>query len=106
VSNIEHIESQSLRGLAVIKIYFQPGSDVTSAVAEVTAVNQTLIKILPPGITPPLILRYNAADVPVIQVSMSSKTLSQQEITDLGNNFIRSQLVPVRGAAVSVPAGG
>jgi multidrug efflux pump subunit AcrB len=106
VSNIEHVESQSLRGLTVIKVYFQPGADVTSALAEVTAVNQTLIRILPPGITPPLILRYNAADVPVIQVSMSSKTLSQQEITDLGNNFIRSQLVTVQGAAVSVPAGG
>src|SRR5258706_8236869 len=106
VSNIEHIESQSLRGTSVIKIYFQPGADVTSAVAEVTAVNQTLIKPLPPGITPPLILRYNAADVPVIQLSLGSKVLSQQEITDLGNNFIRSQLATVQGAAVSLPYGG
>src|SRR6266478_2836151 len=106
VANIEHIESQSLRGTSVIKIYFQPGADVTSAVAEVTAVNQTLIKPLPPGITPPLILRYNAADVPVIQLSMGSKTLSQQEISDLGNNFIRTQLVTVQGASVPVPYGG
>src|SRR4051794_1349910 len=106
VANIEHIESQSLRGTSVIKIYFQPGADVTSAVAEVTAINQTLIKALPPGITPPLILRYNAADVPVIQLSLGSQTLSQQEISDLGNNFVRSQLVTVQGASVSVPYGG
>jgi CzcA family heavy metal efflux pump len=106
VSNIEHIESQSLRGTSVIKIYFQPGADVNSAVAEVTAVCQTLIKPLPPGITPPLIIRYNAADVPVIQLSLGSNTLSQQEISDLGNNFIRTQLVTVQGAAVPVPYGG
>src|SRR5256714_631930 len=106
VANIEHIESQSLRGTSVIKIYFQPGADVTSAVAEVTAINQTLIKALPPGITPPLILRYNAADVPVIQLSLGSQTLSQQEISDLGNNFIRTQLVTVQGAAVPLPYGG
>ena len=106
VNNIEHIESQSVRGTSVIKIYFQPGADVNAAEAEVTAICQTLIKPLPPGITPPLIIRYNAADVPVIQLSLGSKTLSQQEISDLGNNFIRTQLVTVRGAAVPVPYGG
>ena len=106
VNNIEHIESQSVRGTSVIKVYFQPGADVSSAVAEVSAICQTLIKPLPPGITPPLILRYNAADVPVIQLSMGSNTLSQQEISDLGNNFIRTQLVAVPGAAVPVPYGG
>src|SRR4051812_9919980 len=106
VSDIEHIESQSLRGTSVIKLYFQPGADVNAAVAEVTSICQTLIKPLPPGITPPLIIRYNAADVPVIQLSLGSKTLSQQEISDLGNNFIRTQLVTVQGAAVPVPYGG
>ncbi len=106
VGNIEHIESQSLRGITVIKLYFQPGADVNAAVAEVTAICQTLIKPLPPGITPPLIIRYNAADVPVIQLSLGSKSLSQQEISDLGNNFIRTQLVTVQGAAVPVPYGG
>ena len=106
VSNIEHIESQSLRGTSVIKIYFQPGADANAAVAEVTAICQTLIRPLPPGITPPLIMRYNAADVPVIQLSLGSKTLSQQEISDLGNNFIRTQLVTVQGAAVPIPYGG
>ena len=106
VNDIEHMESQSLRGTSVIKIYFQPGADVNAAVAEVTALCQTLLKPLPPGITPPLIIRYNAADVPVIQLSLGSKILSQQEISDLGNNFIRTQLVAVQGAAVPVPYGG
>src|SRR6267154_315939 len=84
VSDIEHIESQSVRGTSVIKLYFQPGADVTSAVAQVTAICQTLIKPLPPGITPPLILQYNAADVPVIMISLGSNQLSEQEISDLG----------------------
>jgi CzcA family heavy metal efflux pump len=106
VNNIEHMESQSLRGTSVIKIYFQPNADVNEAVAEVTALCQTIIKPLPPGITPPLIIRYNAADVPVVQISLGSKTLSQQAISDLGNNFIRTALVAVQGAAVPVPYGG
>jgi CzcA family heavy metal efflux pump len=106
VNNIEHMESQSLRGTTVIKIYFQPNADVNAAEAEVTALCQSIIKPLPPGITPPLIIRYNAADVPVIQLSLGSNTLSQQEISDLGNNFIRVQLVTVQGAAVPVPYGG
>ncbi len=92
VNNIEHIESQSVRGNSVIKIFFQPGADVNAAEAEVTSICQTLIKPLPPGITPPLIIKYNAAGVPVIQTSLSSDTLSQQEISDLGNNFIASCL--------------
>src|SRR4051812_30607871 len=106
VNNIEHIESQSVRGTSVIKIFFQPGADVNAAEAEVTSICQTLIKPLPPGITPPLIIKYNAAGVPVIQTSLSSDTLSQQEISDLGNNFIRTQLVTVNSAAVPVPYGG
>jgi CzcA family heavy metal efflux pump len=106
VSDIEHIESQSLRGTSVIKLYFQPGADVTSAVAQVTAICQTLIKPLPPGITPPLILQYNAADVPVIMLSLGSEELTEQEISDLASNFIRTQLVTVQGAAVNVPYGG
>ena len=106
VSNIEHMESTSVRGLSVIKIYFQPKTDIANAVAQVTALNQTLVKPLPPGITPPLILQYNAADVPVIMLSLGSETLSEQEISDLGNNFIRTQLVTVKGAAVPLPYGG
>ena len=106
VSNIEHMESQSVRGISVIKMYFQPGTDVNGAVAQVTALSQTLIKPLPPGITPPLILQYNAASVPVIMLSLGSDQLSEQELSDLGNNFIRTQLVSIQGAAVPIPYGG
>src|SRR2546430_14837688 len=93
VNNIEHIESQSVGGNSVIKIFFQPGADVNAAEAEVTSICQTLIKPLPPGITPPLIIRNNPADGPVIQTSLGSDTLSKQGITDLGNNFSRPQLL-------------
>ena len=106
VSNIEHMESQSVRGTSVIKMYFQPGADINGAVAQVTALCQAVTKPLPPGITPPLILQYNAADVPVLMLSLGSDQLSEQELSDLGNNFIRSQLVTVQGAAVPLPYGG
>ena len=106
VSNIEHMESESVRGTSVIKMFFQPGADVNAAVAQVTALCQAVTKPLPPGITPPLILQYNAADVPVIMISLGSDQLSEQEIADLGNNFIRTQLVAVQGAAVPLPYGG
>jgi CzcA family heavy metal efflux pump len=106
VNNIEHMESEALRGTAVIKMYFQPGTDVNGAVAQVTALSQTIVKPLPPGITPPLILQYNASDVPVIMLSLGSDQLTEAEIFDLGNNFIRSQLVTVEGAAVPLPYGG
>jgi multidrug efflux pump subunit AcrB len=106
VSNIEHMESQSVRGTSVIKMFFQPGADINGAVAQVTALCQAVTKPLPPGITPPLILQYNAADVPVLMLSLGSDQLSEQELSDLGNNFIRSQLVTVRGAAVPLPYGG
>ena len=106
VNNIEHMESQSIRGNSVIKMFFQPGTDVNGSVAQVTALSQTLIKPLPPGITPPLILQYNAADVPVIMLSLGSDQLSETEIADLGQNFIRTQLVAVQGAAVPLPYGG
>ncbi|HEV2984488.1 MAG TPA: efflux RND transporter permease subunit [Vicinamibacterales bacterium] len=106
VSNIEHLESESVRGNSVIKLYFQPDADVNAAIAQVTAICQTLIRPLPTGITPPLILQYNASDVPVLMLSLASDQLSEQEISDLGNNFIRTQLVTVPGAAVPVPYGG
>src|SRR5262245_59697608 len=82
VSNLEHIESQSVRGNSVIKLYFQPNADVNAAIAQVTAICQTLIRPLPAGITPPLILQYNAADVPVIMLSLGSDQLSEQEMSD------------------------
>src|SRR6266850_1409461 len=106
VSNIEHLESESVRGNSVIKLYFQPGADISGAISQVTAICQTLLRPLPTGITPPLILQYNAADVPVLMISLGSDELSEQEISDLGNSFIRTQLVTVPGAAVPVPYGG
>src|ERR1700704_5789437 len=106
VSNIEHLESTSVRNNSVIKLFFQPGADVNAAVAQVTAICQTLLRPLPPGITPPLILQYNAADVPVIMLSLGSDQLSEQELNDYGNSFIRTQLVAVQGAAVPQPYGG
>lgn len=106
VNDIEHIESQSLNGVSVIKVFFQPGAKVEAAVAQLTSVTQTILRILPPGITPPLILRYNASSVPILQLSVSSKTLSEQELYDNGNNFLRTQLATVQGAAVPLPYGG
>jgi multidrug efflux pump subunit AcrB len=106
VNNIEHLESQSVRGTSVIKLFFQPGADINAAIAQVTALCQSVTRPLPPGITPPLILQYNAADVPVLMLSLGSDQLSEQEISDLGNNFIRAQLVTVQGAAVPLPYGG
>ena len=106
VDNIEHMESLSVRGTSVIKLFLQPGADVKAAVAQVTAISQTLTRPLPPGISPPLILQYNAASVPVLMLSLGSNQLSEQEISDLANSFIRAALVTVQGAAVNLPYGG
>jgi len=106
VNDIEHIESQSLPGVAVVKIFFQPDVNINAAVAQVTALSQTVLKRLPPGITPPLILSYNASSVPVLQLALSSDTLLDNQLFDLSNNFIRPQLAQVQGAAVPSPYGG
>ncbi|HKB59653.1 MAG TPA: efflux RND transporter permease subunit [Gallionellaceae bacterium] len=106
VNDIEHIESQSLPGVAVVKIFFQPNVNINAAVAQVTALSQTVVKRLPPGITPPLILSYNASSVPVLQLALSSDTLLDNQLFDLSNNFIRPQLAQVEGAAVPSPYGG
>jgi len=106
VNDIEHIESQSLPGVGVIKVFFQPNVDVNAALAQVTAVAQTVLKRLPPGITPPLVLSYNASSVPILQLALSSKTLTDQQLFDLSNNFIRPQLAEVEGAAIPSPYGG
>src|SRR4030095_10160956 len=100
VNDIEHIESQSLRGISIIKVFFQPGASVSAAVAQVNAISETLLRPLPPGITPPLILQYNASTVPLLLTSISSDTLPEQDLNDFANNFIRTQLVTVRGASV------
>ncbi len=106
VSDIEHIESQTINGMSIVKIYFQPDVNVNTAIAEVTAISQTVLRQLPPGITPPLIMSYNASTVPILQLSLSSPTLSEQELGDLGMNYMRSQLATVPGAAVPWPYGG
>src|SRR6266478_2363783 len=106
VDNIEHIESQSLNGVAVIKVFFHPGADINRAIAEAAANSQSILRVLPPGTLPPVILAYNASTVPILQLALSSKTLSEQELYDLGNNFIRTQLATVQGAAVPLPFGG
>ncbi|MGC2456923.1 MAG: efflux RND transporter permease subunit [Gallionellaceae bacterium] len=106
VNDIEHIESQSLPGVAVVKIFFQPDVNINAAVSQVTALSQTVLKRLPPGITPPLILSYNASSVPVLQLALSSDTLLDNQLFDISNNFIRPQLAQVEGAAVPSPYGG
>ncbi len=106
VGDIEHIESQSLSGYGVVKIFFQKNVDIAAALAQVTAASQTVLKLLPPGITPPYVLSYNASSVPILQLALSSKKLPQMQLFDLGQNFIRPQLATVAGAAVPSPYGG
>jgi multidrug efflux pump subunit AcrB len=106
VGDIEHIESQSLSGYGVVKIFFQKNVNISAALAQVTAASQTVLKLLPPGITPPYVLSYNAATVPILQLALSSKQLPQMKLFDLGQNFIRPQLATVAGAAVPTPYGG
>ena len=106
VGDIEHIESQSLSGYGVVKIFFQKEVDIAAAMAQVTAASQTVLKLLPPGITPPYVLSYNASSVPILQLALSSRSLPQMKLFDLGQNFIRPQLATVQGAAVPSPYGG
>jgi multidrug efflux pump subunit AcrB len=106
VNDIEHIESQSLDGVGVIRIYFQPGAKIAEAEAQVTATCQTLLKVMPPGITPPYIVRYSATSVPIVQISVSSDTLTEQQIFDYAANFIIQRLGTVQGARVPQPWGG
>jgi multidrug efflux pump subunit AcrB len=106
VGDIEHLESQSLSGYGVVKIFFQKGVNIRTALAQVTAASQTVLKLLPPGITPPYVLSYNAATVPILQLALSSDTLPEMKLFDLGQNFIRPQLATVQGAAVPSPYGG
>jgi CzcA family heavy metal efflux pump len=106
VADIEHIESQSLSGYGVVKIFFRKNVDIAAALAQVTAASQTVLKLLPPGITPPYVLSYNASSVPILQLALSSKKLPQMQLFDFGQNFIRPQLATVEGAAVPSPYGG
>jgi multidrug efflux pump subunit AcrB len=106
VSDIEHMESQSLPGIGVVKIFFQPGVDIRTATAQVTSISQTVLKQMPPGITPPQIINYNASTVPVLQLALSSTKLGEQKIRDLGQNFLRPTLISVPGTAIPTPYGG
>jgi multidrug efflux pump subunit AcrB len=106
VADIEHIESQSLSSYGVVKIFFQKGVNIGTALAQVIAASQTVLKLLPPGITPPCVLSFNAATVPILQLALSGKKLPQMKLFDLGQNFIRPQLATVAGAAVPSPYGG
>jgi multidrug efflux pump subunit AcrB len=106
VNDIEHIESQSYSGASVVRVYFQPHAKVELALSQVTAIAQTLLRILPPGTTPPNIIMYDASEVPVLQLGLQSDTLAEQELFDLGQNFIRTQLATIAGAAVPLPFGG
>ncbi len=106
VDNIEHIESNSLYGVAVVKVYFQPQVNLPMAIAQVTAVSQAQLRQLPPGTTPPFIIDFNASSVPILQLGVSGKGLSEQQLNDYSLNFIRTQLVTIRGAAIPYPYGG
>ena len=106
VNDIEHIESQSYSGVAVIRVYFQQNAKVEVALSQITAIAQTILKIFPPGATPPSIIKYDASSVPILQLGLESKTLSEQDLFDLGTNFIRTQLATVQGASVPLPYGG
>jgi multidrug efflux pump subunit AcrB len=106
VNNIEHLESQSLPGYGVVKIFFQPDVDINAALAQITAASQTVLKQLPPAITPPYVLEFNASSVPILQLALSSKSIHQMQLFDDGQNFIRPQLATVAGAAIPSPYGG
>lgn len=106
VSDIEHIESQTLNGLAVIKVFFHPGTSVDAAVAQMTAISQTVTRQMPTGTTPPLIIRFNASSIPILQLGLGGEGLSEQALYDIGANFLRTQLATVQGASILQPAGG
>ena len=106
VDNIDHIESQSLVGVAVVKVYFQPHVNIATAIAQITAVSQTQLRFLPQGTTPPLVITYTASSVPILQLGLSGEGLSEQQLNDYGLNFIRTQLATIEGAASPFPYGG
>ncbi|HEY2015907.1 MAG TPA: efflux RND transporter permease subunit [Bryobacteraceae bacterium] len=106
VNDIEHIESQSYSGASVIRVYLQPSARVDLAVAQITALSQSILRPLPPGTFPPSIIKYDASAVPILQIGLESQTMSEQELFDMGQNFIRTQLATIQGASVPLPYGG
>jgi multidrug efflux pump subunit AcrB len=106
VNNVEHIESESLNGTALIKVYFQPSADIATGVSQITAVSQSIVRSMPPGIVPPFIVRFNATDVPILQLGISSPQRTEAELNDLANNFIRTPLATVQGLTIPGANGG
>lgn len=106
VNDIEHVESQSLAGLSVIKIFFQPGAHIEAATAQVTAISQTVLRQVPAGTTPPFIIRYSASNVPIMQAALESDSLSEQQLFDYGTNFVRADMAMVPGVQIPWPYGG
>src|SRR3982751_2773413 len=106
VSDIEHIESTSLAGITIIKVFFQPNANIQTALAQVVAAEQTQVRQLPPGITPPLVIKYSASSIPVVQLGLSSSTLPEQSIFDAAVNILRPQLINIPGVAIPFPYGG
>jgi multidrug efflux pump subunit AcrB len=106
VNGVERIESQTQPGVAILRIYFQPGTDIGAAIAQMSAVSATSLRVMPPGMTPPVILQFNASNVPVAQITMSSKTMSEAKIFDYGLNFIRLRLFTIPGLSTPAPFGG
>ncbi|WP_437869713.1 efflux RND transporter permease subunit [Sorangium sp. So ce363] len=106
VNDIDHIESQSLTGISIIKIFLQPGASIEAATAQVTAISQTAIRQMPPGISPPLIIRYSASNVPILQAALESESLSEQQLFDYAVNFIRADIATIRGTQIPFPYGG
>jgi multidrug efflux pump subunit AcrB len=106
VNDIEHIESQSFNGIGITKVFFHPGVQIANAVAQVTAISQTIVRQFPQGTTPPLVIQYNASTVPILQLALSSPKLNEQQLFDMGVNFIRTGLITVQGVAIPYPYGG
>ena len=106
VNSIEHIEATSYNGVGLIRVYLQPGANIDLAISQIVAVNQTILRTLPPGIYPPLVVQYDASSVPILQLGLSSDTLTEQELYDYGQNFIRTRLATVPGISVPLPYGG
>lgn len=106
VNDVEHIESQSLNGISIIKVYFQPDADVQAGIAQLTAASQGIVRTMPPGATPPFILRFNATDVPILQLGVGSRTTPESKLYDMSANFIRTPLATIHGLTVPPPNGG
>src|SRR4029079_18998249 len=106
VDNIQRIESTTTSGQSIIKVYMQPGARLDTANAQITAISQTVIRSYPPGTTPPLILNFSASSVPILQLALSGEGLAEQELFDLGVNFLRPQLVTIQVCAIPAPCGG